>query len=341
MTFESPVLTWLVLVLVPIGLPILLALILTRGFHVKAGCLLLAGVAAVGVLSAYGMTAFIDSAGKTMSGEVLDKRELLVYHLDGSWSRKLLADIRYTSPDTNLPVTESLSILPARFDELHQGDFVALRYANLPNLFRINRLEDQDTLPQFLSWATDQPFLCLFVSGVILILAAKFILNYSLPLLLIMGGVVTVGAWWISGVAIPLWQQSALRMSSLNTVAAIVREIHPPYLGQGLQGWLATEAFTPYDLILLDMIPLGRTQSVLTVDMVDLGTAGVRPGQSVNVEYSPGNPRFAIVPDATRSYVWKNTLLGTFLASLALAAAGKGAFMLKDQWLPRGKPNTI
>jgi hypothetical protein len=331
MTFESPALVRLLVVLVPLALPVLLALIYTRLLNFKTGYVPLAVMAAVGVLPAFGVSAFLDAAGKTVSGEVLDKRELLVYHLDGSWTHKLVADIRYTSLSTNLATTEALSLLPARYDELHQGDFVPLRCANLPDVFRITRLEDQATMPQFLSWATDQPFLCLFVIGLMLLLAARFIVDFSLPMLSTLSAIVTVGAWWMSSVGIPLWQQSDLHMSSLNTVSAIVREIHPPYLGSGFQGWIATSLFTPYDLILLDLVPLGRSQTVLTVDMVDFGSASLRPGQTINVEYSPGNPRFSIVPDVTRGFFWKNALIGTFFASLALLPLARFAFVLFKQ----------
>jgi len=331
MTFEGPGLAWFLLALLPVGVPAALVLIVWPFLRLKSGFVPLAILVGVGLLSAFSIGAYLDSTGSTVGGEVLDKREMLVYHLDGTWNRKMLADIRYRSPETELPVTESLNVLPARFDELHQGDFVELRFSDLPGLFRITRLQDQRTLSQFWSWATDQPFLCCFVIGLLLVLAARLIMHSSPPMLFFLSGIATVGAWWISGVAIPLWQQSAIRVASLNTVSANVREIHPPYLGSGLQGWIETKLFTPYDLILLDLVPLGRSQPVLSVDMVDLGTANLRPGQSVNVEYSPGSSRFAIIPDATRSYFWKNGLISTLLASLALSGFGRAAFLAREK----------
>jgi hypothetical protein len=63
---------------------------------------------------------------------------------------------------------------------------------------------------------------------------------------------------------------------------------------------------------------------------VDDGSTKVQAGQSINVEYSPSNPRFAILPDASRSYIWKNGLMGTFLAAVALTA-----IILLALWLAR------
>lgn len=331
MNFQGPVVPWLMLAIVPFALPVLLGLILSRFLPGRAGCLSLVALIAIGVLSAFGISAYLDSGGETVQGEVLDKRESIVYHLDGSWNRKMVADVRYNFSYTSVPVTVSLNLLPARFDELRQGDFVQLRSDDLPGLQSITRLEDQTTMPQVWYSATDQPFLFCFVLGVLLMLAIRFVLHSGLPMLFFMSGLVTIGSWWISTVVVPLWQQSDTLLGSLNTVNATVREVHPPYLGSGLQGWLSTKLFTPYDLILLDIVPLARSQRILSVDAADVDSVSVKPGQNLNVEYSTANPRSALIPDANRSYLWKNGLLSTLFSLLAMLGVGKLAFLIGEQ----------
>ena len=153
----------------------------------------------------------------------------------------------------------------------------------------------------------------------------------SLPRLFFLARFVTVGAWWIANVGVPVWEQSNLLFGSLNSYNALVREIHPPYLGKGMRGWFSTHIFTPTDLIVLNIIPVGQDEPIMTVDQVDLGLLKLRPGQSVSVEYSAANPRVSLVPDASRTYVWKNGLLNTFLALLALFAISRLGFLFRDQ----------
>ena len=121
-----------------------------------------------------------------------------------------------------------------------------------------------------------------------MVLGVRFMTDASLPTLFLLSGVVTVGAWWMANVGIPWWNQAATLFGSLNSIGATVREVHPPYLGSGLQGWLSTSVYRPTDLILLDIVPVGHADPILSVDEVDLGTAGLRPGQGVTAEVFGG-----------------------------------------------------
>jgi hypothetical protein len=343
MIFDGPILAWFALALVPIILPVGVAVLLSRVFHVKSGCLPLLLLVLLGVISAYAITAYLNSTGKPVSGELLEKKESIAYHLDGSWNRKMEAEVRYRTSETALPITRSLDLSPAKFDELNQGDFVTLRCSSVPGVFAITRFEDQTVTPRVWHLVEEQPFLLFFGLSLILVLAAGFVRQLSLPTLFYFAALSTIGAWWISSVAIPLWQQASLFTGSLDTVNANVREVHPPYLGNGLQGWFATKVFTPYDLVLVDLIPLGHSQPVLSVDMVDIGSTSLQPGQSLNLQYSAENPRSALIPDATRSWVWKNGLLNTLLAAIVIFGVVKIASVLEERRTPvdaadRGRP---
>jgi hypothetical protein len=286
---------------------------------------------AVGLLSALGIGAYLDSGGLLVRGEVLDKRELIVYHLDGSWNRKMVADISYRTSDTAAPITTTLDLLPARFDEINQGDFIDVRYPAEPRLMQVIRLDDQKSYSQIWFWLTNQPFLSFFILGLLFVLGVRFMLRASLPTVFFLGGLVTVGAWWAVSVAVPLLAQAGTLFGSLNSANATVREVHPPYLGTGAQGWISTTLFEPTDLILLDLVPIGHSQPILSIDQVDLGSVGLAPGQGVIVEYSTENPRHCVVPDASRHYLWRNGALNTLLALVVMLGIGKAALMIRHQ----------
>ncbi len=340
MSFDGPVLAWLALALLPIALPILLALLLRRFLPAQTGCLPLAGLAAVGLFSAFGILFYLNSGGTVVKGEVLDKREFLLYHVDGSWNRKMVADISYSATDGAPATVKTLDLLPTRFDEINQGDFVELRIPAKPSTLRVIRLEDQKTGDQIWYWLTNQPFLFCFVLGLLIVLGVRFMSQASLPTLFFLSSFVTIGSWWIAAVGIPVWDQASTLFGSLNSVGATVREVHPPYLGTGLQGWISTTLYRPTDLVLLDIVPVGHASPILSIDEVDLGSVDIRPGQSVTAEYSAANPRVSYVPDASRSFVWKNGLVDSILAGLALFGMAKLALLIRGKTDQPLFPNT-
>jgi hypothetical protein len=334
MIFESPVLNWLSLAIVFVALPALLglAVFVPRLFNVRSGCLPIAIFVTVAVIAVFGVTTYLNSTGADTVGEVLEKKEVLVYHLDGSWTHQTNAIIRYRPADSAEPKTEALSLVPARYDEMRQGDFVQLRYAQVPGLYRFVRLKDQSTSSQLWLRATEQPFFVLLTLGLFLAFALRLTMPViTFPILFFLIGFVTIGAWWITSAGIPMWDETAIRTSSLDAVSANVREIHRPYLGSDLRAFFTRKLFAPCELILLDMTPLGAPEPILSVDVVDRGTAQVRPGTTVNVRYLPADPRFALVPNTAHSYLWKNGMLITFLALLALAAVAMIAYILREQ----------
>ena len=336
MTFDGPVLAWVFLALLPIVLPVILALIVKLVFH-QTGCLPLVILLALGLLLAFGIAAYLNSGGLTIKGQVMGKQESIVYHLDGSWDRKLVVTVSYNVTPAEPTITKSLYLVASRFDEMHQDDFVLLRVPDKSSMFPIVRLEEQSVLSQVWYWLTDQPFLCCFVLGLSFVLAVWFMLNLNLPTLFFLSTFMTVGAWWMANVGIPVWQESRLLFGSVNSYPlGTVKEIHPPYLGQGAQKWFSLHMFQASDLILVNILPVGDTDPIITVDQVDLGSAKLRPGQTVSVEYSAANPRMALVPDATRNYVWKNGLLDTFFTVMILFGISGLTYFFKDVG---GKPD--
>lgn len=331
MIFDGPVLGWLCLALLPILVPVLLAVVLKRFLNVSGGCLSLVILLVVGLVGVFGIGTYLNSGGTVVRAEVLRKTESLVYHLDGSWNRKAVVQVSYKPTETADVTSKVLDVRPARYDEINQGDFVELRCPSKAGTLQIIRLNNQNVLPQIWYWLTNQPFVFCFILGIVLVLGVRFMSQASLPTLFLLSGVVTVGAWWMANVGIPWWDEVMTLFGSLNSVNATVREVHPPYLGSGLQRWISTSIYQPTDLILLDILPLGHTDPILSVDEVDLGSAGLRPGQSVSAEYSAADSRHSIVPDATRSFVWKNGLINTLLAGLALFGVARVSRLIRGQ----------
>jgi hypothetical protein len=333
MSFESPILTWLVLAVIFAGLPALLAVAAgaARLFHVKSALLPFLLFVALAFLVVFGISSYLDSAGDNVIAEVLQKEEGVAYHRDGSWRRQMQADVKYRPSDAAPPVTERLSLRQIRFDEMHNGDFVKVRFIDRPGLFRFTRLEDQSTYSQLWALAADQPFFLIVIFGLLIVVAAGLVFRLGVPMLFFLTGLCIIIAWWTSDVGIPLGKQTAIRVASLDTVNANVKEIHQPYLGNGARAWIFDKLFIPYQLILLDMTPLGRSEPLMSIDVVDRGSASVRPGETIAVQYSPGNPRLAMVADAARKHLWRNGMVETVFALAALLAVAGVALLLREQ----------
>jgi hypothetical protein len=333
MSFDSPVLPWLVLAVFLVALPALLGLSvgLFRLLGVWSGCLSFLLFVVLVLLAALSIPTYLSHSGQPARGEVLDKKEQLIYHLDGSWSREITARVKYRLSETGPAVTDTLSLLPTRFDEMRQGDFVDLRCSEVAALFRFTRLEDQSPGVQLWALATDQPFFALLSLGILIVLGSRLILRAVFQMLFFLTGFVTIAAWWISGAVIPLWQEASIRIQSLDTVSANVREIHDPYLGTDLRARVSNRLFAPYELILLDLTPLGGSERLLSIDVVDKNSAGVKPGDTVNVQYPPGDPRVARVRDSSHTHFWKNAAIITILAFLALAFVIGVTMLLQQQ----------
>ena len=156
MIFDGPVLGWLLLALLPIVVPVVLAFVLKRFFVVgQSGCLPLGVLVGVGLAIVVGLGMYLNAGGTVVRAEVLLKREFLIYHLDGSWNRKMVVQVSYKPTETAEVVSKTLDVRPGRYDEISQGDTLDLRCPNKPpGTLQIIRLDDQEVLPQVWYWLT-------------------------------------------------------------------------------------------------------------------------------------------------------------------------------------------
>jgi hypothetical protein len=335
MTFESPLLAWSTLAIAPIAVPVLLAIFLRRFVHIRLGFLVVTGLIAVGVILLFGIAAFFDSRGVVVLAELVSKQELIAYHPDGSWDRKMVATVYFHPADSEQNINVPLTVLPSIFDEIHQGDFVQVRRSNSSDLVHLTRLEDETTMSLVESWLADQPFLIVFAFSMGILGLVQLRWHAAAPQLFFVTALIIIGAWWVSAVALPLWEQTTRRMGAMNSANATVREIHPPPVGHDARAWISSKLFAPYDLVLLEYFPFGNMTPIMAVDMVDFGSVKLQPGQSVNIDYLPSNARYALIPGGSRGYIWKNAVGGTLLAALALIALSQLVTFLYEKKLER------
>jgi len=76
------------------------------------------------------------------------------------------------------------------------------------------------------------------------------------------------------------------------------------FAGSRSRGMIASQ---PVDVVGIEFVPEGRTETVLAVDLIDSGSiAGLKEKAPVNVDYERGSPRTAYVRSATRDFLPRN-----------------------------------
>jgi hypothetical protein len=68
-------------------------------------------------------------------------------------------------------------------------------------------------------------------------------------------------------------------------------------------------ASQPIEVVGIEFVPEGKTDSVLAVDLIDAGSLpGLKQGAPVNVEYEAARPRTAYLTSGTRGFLRRNLL---------------------------------
>jgi hypothetical protein len=88
------------------------------------------------------------------------------------------------------------------------------------------------------------------------------------------------------------------------------------------------DAEQPIDIVGVEFIPEGRTETVVAVDLIDRGSLAIKEGSTADVEYEANSPRTAHLAGAQRTFPTRNlhgaivqvaASLGLLLAGLAIA----------------------
>lgn len=254
-----------------------------------------------------GGSLWLDRKGVLVMGHVAAKQERIVvgHEPSGDWDRYYEVDAEFKLPDgTSSQATVRVS--PKRYDALHTGDPIAVRY--LPQFPLLARTSDRSTasVARELAWGlAGIPILVWLVGGLLALWVAARM--GTVPVL-------AVGVGWIAA-AYPLLFSPPSRPGSRPAEAtAEVRGVtlvdkSPDRVSRSRSraGRFNRRLEVPYQVIELRIPVQGRGDTVLAVDAVDSGSVqGLALGARLPVRLDPAAPREAQLAGATRQFAEAN-----------------------------------
>jgi hypothetical protein len=264
----------------------------------------------------YSTSLYFDVAGIAAEGRVVSTEERISYgsHIPGSWSRAFWATVQIDSPSG--PEKLLLWIDDERYDALRAGSPIVVRY--LPWVPFIARPADQSTRALV-------PWRWLAIGGLVVAagLVLRAILRRAPPLV---QGLGILGAMLMAVTLLifPTPWVTPLEPPVLTTTADVrdVRDVTRSFADMDS----SVPAPQPWNLVELHFLPEGRSQEVVAVDGVDMGSvAGLQKGARLPVTYSARDPRDARLAGA-RTYRWREWQeLGEWIVATVVVF---GAFIL-------------
>lgn len=275
---------------------------------------LLLALAAVVWLPFLVSSLYIDKRGITIPGHVYSKREdvTLIY---SAWKRSSEVTVEYSKPDGSGVGFLVAQLSPAEYDAMPVGQAANLHYLrpeDLPDVPLAKTLRRAQLLPTVrlakqrtdsaLAWIYDGPEKAMAVGVAVLLLWRLA----RIP-----------GFWWAAGVCAaavvvagyfdefprPLQPPSVALRQGVGRVKSLARmdKLFSAPKSRGI------DAAQPIDVVGVEFIPAGRTESVLAVDLIDAGSVpGLTENAAVPVEYESQTPRTAYIRGATRQFAAKN-----------------------------------
>ena len=257
----------------------------------------------------------LDERGINISGRVFSKSETVVLHYS-DWKRTAEVTFRYEPPDTSGVTFFGVSMTPERYDAFHVGDSVTLRYLlprDIPAVPLSNFLRQLHALP-IVRLAGRRTFTSLeelFTPKTSLALIAIATLVVLLFMLRTAGSRLfgwVLGISLAAGVALLLVYDfprptpkpaTNLRLAS-GKVKSLSR-IDSIFASSRSRGFIADQ---PVDVVGIEFIPEGSTESVVAVDLIDAGSvSGLKTRSTVPIRYEANSPRTAWIQSATRNFV--------------------------------------
>jgi len=264
---------------------------------------------------------WLDAHGETVTGTVTAKREEIHAENEptGGWysRRFLVVDIPRLAA---VGLQASVRLDSAEYAGIQRGDRVRIRYLSCCPIFarldgRTTRQVSRDAAREF---ASSPVFDWVLVGFVALVVAARI----ATPIVLV------TGAAWLGAALlylfpdrpprVPTGVEATARVAGIVTVSESPRRTRHRSRSSSRPGRLRV----PYQLVQLQLVPGGATDSVLAVDEVDAGSApSLAPGAVVTVRYQPAAPREAMLVEGTRTFRQRNRFHFLFLV---LGAGGIG-----------------
>jgi hypothetical protein len=278
-----------------------------------------------------GGSLWLDRKGVPVMGHVAEKRERIVvgHEPSGDWDRYYEVGAEFKLPDgTSSQATVRLS--PKRYDALHTGDPIAIRY--LPQSPLLARTSDRSTVSvaRELAWGlAGISILVWLVGGVLALWIAARI--GTLPVL-------AAGVGWIA-TAYPLLfsppsregPRPAEATAEVRGVTLVDKSPARVSRSRSRAAGFNRRLEVPYEVVELRIPVQDGRDTVLAVDAVDSGSVhGLVFGARLPVRLDPAAPREAQLAGATRQFAQANRyhflvpVVGfAILGTLAVLAYGR------------------
>ena len=289
---------------------------------------------------------YVDQRGVNLTGQVYAKREDVTVH-HSAWTRSSEVTIRYDTPELPGVSFFVVRLNPELYDTFHIGERVKLHYLrrrDIPNLPGADLLWQMHALP-VVRLAGQRAFSgleTLFTRQGIVVCAAVAALAillwvWRLARLPWFGWAIGVGL--VAGVlALLLYdfprptrrpvveiRQGVGRVKSLDRIDRLLQ-------GNRTRGMPASQ---PIDVVGIEFVPEGRTESVLAVDLIDAPSGLVlRESSPVGIEYEAASPRTVHLRAATRGFLPRN-LAGLVRDGALYLAVWLGGLAIA-YWIGRG-----
>lgn len=268
-----------------------------------------------------GGSVYLDAAGQTITGVVVEKKELIKLRIQGDWQYQFDASARYRL-DGQLPAADlfaqmddsnvGLRLTEAQFDELVTNTPVALKVLPLWRSLTLVRLANSSTR-EWLPWG--------WMAGAVVIAAVAW-LAYKLAqtgtaALIIISGMVITGLFTYPAVSVyRTWQERdslatrPLRAQGTVLEKTLITRIDPFPCYEDCSNEWETEFDVPqqYEIIKISYVPEGRVEAVTAVASADLDSVRLEKGGSVQIAYDPNAPRAVRIIDASVSHIWRNAV---------------------------------
>lgn len=252
-----------------------------------------------------GASLYLDRKGVPVTGRVIGRQERVIvgHEPSGQWRRYYEVAAAFDLPGGGSSQA-TVRVAPERYDSLHMGDRIALRY--LPQFPLLARTTDRSTagIVSEMAWNLAGIPLLVWLAGGIVGFAV------TVPL-----GIIPVlaagGAWLAAGYVMLLTPPSPKRPGPLQA-PALVRAItlidKSPARMRARRGTTFDRRLAiPYQVVELLVPTRGGRDTVLAVDAVDSGSvAGLGNGAILPVRLDPAAPRAAQLAGGTRRFVEAN-----------------------------------
>jgi hypothetical protein len=256
-----------------------------------------------------GGSVWLDRKGEPVVAKVTSKTEEITVAHDpqGGWYRYYRLGAEFEAAGGLMSAT--VTVDRARYDALHLGDSLEIRY--LPILPLFARTPDRSTAT-IAAEAAHHLFgsrLLWWIGGgvVAMVIAARIGI---LPILV-------AGVFWMVAGYLLLLQAPRLLKPSGAEAAARVRSVTlitksparrtGSRRSRGLRSESATRLAMPYQVVQLQVPVPGRADSLLAVDAVDSGSvAGLAVGAMLRVRYPKDDARVALLTEGARTFVVHN-----------------------------------